>query len=434
MKDIKTYYIHTYGCVMNYSDSDRIRYVLNNIKMEEVDDPLSADLVILNSCSVRKQAEDKIGGWFTRFQKHKKEIPLVILTGCMAVRKQRGNQAWFEKYPAHLKKKYPWISFFVDIQDIQRIPELLGKNSSEMYASYLDILPPADGKVVANIPISTGCNFFCSYCIVPFSRGQVMDRSFKDILNEVELSIKFGAKLITLIGQNVNSWKGIDGQKKLDFADLLNAVSNLEGDFWINFLSSNPMDFSERMIKVISESNKIMKWINLAVQSGSDDVLQRMNRRYSVMEYIQLVDNIKRYIPDIRLTTDMIVGFPGETESDFEKSKELVTKVGFDMVYLGKYSPRKGSLSFKMEDNVTQKVKKEREIVIRDLVNEIRDTHHFEFVGKEIIALVTGGRKALSFYNHEIIIDKVVPEEKIGSFISVKVVGSSLSGLVAKAS
>jgi tRNA-2-methylthio-N6-dimethylallyladenosine synthase len=148
---------------------------------------------------------------------------------------------------------------------------------------------------------------------------------------------------------------------------------------------------------------------------------------------MQLVSDIKRYIPDIRLTTDMIVGFPGEREEDFEKSKNLVKDVGFDMVYLGKYSPRKGSLSFKMDDVVPQKVKKEREIIIRDLVNEIRDKHHSEFIGKEIKVLVVGGRKALSFYNHEIILDKILPLDRIGTFISVKVVGSSLSGLVAKA-
>jgi tRNA-2-methylthio-N6-dimethylallyladenosine synthase len=427
MKELKTYCIKTYGCAMNYADSDRIRHVLNSVGLKEDESYKKADLIILNSCSVRKQAEDKIGGWYTKIEKENLSDKIFILTGCMAT---RHNDV---KYRVRLKKKHPWIHHIIDIKDISKIPSILCIGESDSVAeNYLNIIPASKSKVVINIPISTGCNFFCSYCIVPFSRGDLFHREYTDILDEVKFHIANGVKLITLVAQNVNSWEGMREGKKISFSELLEDIADLSGEFWITFVSSNPMDFSDKMIKTISTNEKIMRWINIAVQSGSDDVLKRMNRRYSVEEFKKLINQIKKEIPDIRLTTDVIVGFPGEKEDDFKKTSNLVKELKFQMAYIGKYSARQGALSAKFEDDVPIDEKKRRENELKKIVNDMRLKFHKEFVVKEIKVLMIGARRGLSYYYNEILLEEPVDEKRIGTFITVSVTKCTLSGLIAK--
>ncbi len=427
MKDFKTYYIKTYGCAMNYADSDRIRNVLNSVGLHEEESYKGADLVILNSCSVRKQAEDKIGGWYTRIQKENLSKKIFLLTGCMAT---RHNDA---KYREKLKKKNPWIEYIVDIKDVSKIPHILGIGEADpVVENYLDIVPVSKDKNVANVPISTGCNFFCSYCVVPFARGELSHREYDDILEEVKFHIANGVKLITLVAQNVNSWKGIREGEEIAFGELLEDIADLPGEFWLAFVSSNPMDFSDKMIDVISSREKIMKWINIAVQSGSEDILKKMNRRYFVTEFKELICKIRGEISDIRLTTDVIVGFPGEKEKDFEKTCELIKELEFQMVYIGKYSPRQGTLSAKFEDDVPIDEKKRRENKLKKTVNEMRLESHKKLVGKKIKVLMIGARRGLSYYYHEILLEEPVDEKKVGTFITVLVTKATLSGLIAK--
>jgi tRNA-2-methylthio-N6-dimethylallyladenosine synthase len=434
MKVSKRYYIKTYGCAMNYADSERIRRVLNDSGLTETYKAVDADIIILTSCSIRKQAEDKIGGWYNKARKSNFKDKVFVLTGCMAVRHDRKDEGKGKKYGEKLKTKYNWIDHVVDIVDIANLPKILGlKKKTELQTSdYLNILPNADGKVTSHVPISTGCDFFCSYCIVPFARGKLLQRNYEDILKEVRLNISYGVKLISLVAQNVNSWVGLKDGKKVGFADLLNDVCKIEGDFWITFVSSNPMDFSQEMIDAISKNPKIMRWINIAVQSGSDEILQKMNRRYSVREFEDLIKNIQRKVPDIRLTTDIIVGFPGETEEDFEKTVALERKLKFQMLYIGKYSSRPGAASAKFEDDIPLKEKKRREEILKDECNKVRKDAHKKLVGTKMRVLIVSCNKAISYFYHEVLLESSVEKNRVGTFVDVLITDSAVSGLVAK--
>jgi tRNA-2-methylthio-N6-dimethylallyladenosine synthase len=416
---------------MNYADSDRIRMILNSSGLNEVKNFVDADLIVLNSCSVRKQAEDKIAGWGIKRKKLKKKF---LLTGCMAVRHDRKEGGLLGKHTRYINRKYPWLDYVVDITEIEKIPEILGlkKNIKVFQKDYLNILPQYTSNIIANIPISTGCDFFCSYCIVPFSRGKLLQREYSEIIREVNLSLENGVKLICLVAQNVNSWIGMKDGKKIGFAELLEDIAKIEGDFWITFVSSNPMDFSEKVIQVISANPKIMRWINIALQSGSDDVLKRMNRRYTKSEFEDLMSRIKKDIPDARLTTDIIVGFPGESESDFQKTVDIIKKIEFEMLYIGKYSPRKLAASSLLEDDVPLIEKKRREEILKVELNKMRDIFHKDLIGKKMKILVTGGRRGLSYFYHEVLFEENVKKEAIGTFVDAIVTKSSLSGLVAK--
>ncbi len=424
---------------MNYSDSDRVRYILNAVGLSETKDYKKADLIVLNSCSVRKQAEDKIAGWGIKGRGLDAKI---VLTGCMAVRKRGGfdkevgkekkkikrKETGEEKYLKFLKERFPWINYILDIQDICDLPKILGLASLEdSFDSYLDIKPNSSIKYISNIPISTGCNFFCSYCIVPFSRGELFHRNYDEILNEVELNIKNGVKLICLVAQNVNSWTG---DEKKNFSDLLNGVCALEGDFWVTFVSSNPMDFTDDMISSVSKNSKIMKWLNIALQSGSDDVLKRMNRGYTVSDFENLVSRIRKEIPDIRLTTDIIVGFPGESEDDFKGTLDLIKRLKFEMLYIGKYSPREGTVSSSFDDNVDFSLKKDRENELKRVLNNQRAIFHNDWVGKNISVLVLGGSRGLSYFYHEVIFNETLDKKYFGTFVDCRVLDFSLSGLI----
>jgi len=433
MTKAKKYFIKTYGCLINYADSEKVKHILDSTGWLESPSEECADLIVINSCSVRQQAEDKVLGLGQIYKKRKKPPKQkILLTGCMAMRHDRGTKV--KNYEKRLRTKMPWVDYVVDIRDIGGLPDILGEERSQHDSSlcdYHNMSSVNENSVHGLFPISTGCNNFCSYCIVPYARGELVNYEMSKIVNEVSSFIQSGGKLVTLLGQNVNSWKSADGKYK--FHDLLGQIARVPGDFWINFLSSNPMDFTSELAEFICDEPKIQKWFNLAIQSGSDKILKKMNRKYSVEEYVEIANYLKKHCPELRLTTDIIVGFPGETEEDFNETLRLVKTLEFDMLYVGKYSPRPGTVAAKrFVDDVSRQQKVKREKELKKILNEMRLNHHKKLIGEKVRVLITGKDSGVSYQNHDVKFEKTVNKAKIGSFIDATVVEGSKSGLACR--
>ncbi len=354
------YHIITFGCQMNKSDSERIAAVLEKKGYKPVSNVNEADLIMVNMCSVRQSAVDRIYGLIPKFQKLKitlrqaqgdgepRRTIKTVLTGCIL--------------------KQDKIKFRKRFDEIWEI-----KN-------YTNTLPKCRNKFLAFVPISNGCNNFCSYCVVPYARGPLICRPHKEILKEVKDVVKKeanpirkttsnGAMEIWLLGQNVNDYQS-PTNLKINFAKLLRMVNDIPGDFQIRFMSPHPADFTDELIDTIVKSKKVAKYINLPVQSGDNKILKRMNRPYTVEQYKNLVKKIREKIPDINLTTDVIVGFPGETKKQFENTVKLFKEIKFNLAYIAKYSPRPGTAAFKMKDNIPLEEKKRREKILRKIINK----------------------------------------------------------------
>ena len=315
-------------------------------KHQEVFSPLRAEVVIINSCIVRQSAENRVYGLINNLQK-RKNPPKIILTGCLA--------GWAKRNPQNLRLLRKRIGKKVKI-----IP-------TEKLASF-KVSPQREKKTSALVPISNGCNHFCTYCIVPYARGTEKDRPAREIIKEIECLVKNGYQEITLLGQNVNSY--FDAQKKIDFPQLLEIIAGIKGVKKINFLSPNPADFSEKLIAVIQKNPLISRTIHLPLQSGDDEILKKMNRGYTAHQYLTLVKKIKKAVPEVEFTTDIIVGFPGETKKQFQNTVDLCRKVGFKKAFIARYSPRPGTVAAQMEDNVSPQEKKRRWQVLDQLINQ----------------------------------------------------------------
>ncbi len=329
---MKNFFVRTFGCAQNVADSQRIRakYLMDGYR--EVDNYKEADVIIINSCIVRESAENRVYGLIDNIRKSNSPAggKKIIVTGCLA----------------GISKKIKGVD---EVMPIDKI-------------SY-DIKPIREDQETALIPISFGCNNFCSYCIVPYARGRERSRSEKEILAEVDEVMANGYKKVLLIGQNVNSWN------KDKFYQLLEKVAQKDLEK-ISFVSSNPWDFSDKLIEVIGKYPNIDRLIHLPLQSGDDEILKKMNRRYTSQEYLDLVKKIKDKVEGVRFSTDIIIGFPTETEKQFQNTVEVCKKVGYEIAYVNKYSPRRGTVSAKMyPDDIPQKVKKERWRVLDELVN-----------------------------------------------------------------
>jgi len=334
------YHIITFGCQMNKADSEKIARVLENKGYKPASKINEADLIVVNMCSVRQSAVDRVYGLIPKFQKlqttnYKLQT---ILTGCILKKDKKKLAKLFDE--------------IVDIKDLIK-----------------DTKPKYSNKVSALVPIMTGCNNFCSYCVVPFTRGREVSRPPEEIICEVKKLVKHGYKEIWLLGQNVNSY-GIDRRSTqistqinadINFAKLLRMINDIPGKFRIRFTSSHPKDFSDDLIKAMAECKKVAKYLNLPVQSGDDKILKKMNRSYTVKQYKNLVKRIRKKIPDINLSTDVIVGFPGETKKQFENTVKLFKEIKYDIAYINKYSPRSGTAAAKLKDNVSIQEKKRRE-------------------------------------------------------------------------
>ncbi len=403
MKKQTTFFIKTYGCQMNERDSDSAAALLMEHGFLPASDEYTADVVILNTCSVRDQAERKAIGKLGIMKRSKAERPHMIfgLMGCMA--QSRGDE---------LLKKIPHLDFVIGTDQIHSIPDAV-QSVLDGSARKLDLrersgadtpgidkhrLDQSPAPYQAFISIMRGCDRYCSYCIVPYVRGHERSRSAEGIIAEAKELVSCGVKEIMLLGQNVAAF-GLDQhaphlpEDLSPFADLLTELAKIEGLERIRFTSPHPAYFNRKLIETIAREKKICKAIHLPLQSGSDPVLKRMNRPYNAAQYKKIVDDLKALVPEITFSTDVIVGFPGETDADFELTRQMMNSVAFDNAFIFKYSPRKGTVSAKMEDDVPQSVKEERnQSLLKDL-EERQCVKNAACVGTEQILMLEGPSK-----------------------------------------
>ena len=367
------FFIKTFGCIQNTADSERIKAFYWNKGFIETNSWRDSDLVIINTCIIRESAENRVYGLINEIDKQnlspdkpesllnkERSLIKIIVTGCLSGLAHKDKTG---KKLSQLKRDFPAVSEFLPIEKISfEIEPLRGKGE------------------MALIPISFGCSNFCSYCIVPFAKGPEISRKIEDVLSDIDKAIRDGFKQVMLIGQNVNSY-GNDfneatlvsmGKKRFKslFPKLLEEVSRKDLEK-ISFVSSNPWDFSDELIETIAKNSNIDRLLHLPFQAGDDEVLKNMNRGYTSKEYLELVEKIRSKISDVRFSTDIIIGFPGEDEKAFENTVELCKKANFEIAYINKYSPRKGTVSAKIyKDEIPMKEKKRRWVILNDLINK----------------------------------------------------------------
>lgn len=387
-------FVMTFGCQQNEADSEKIAGMAESMGYEIISSPENAYLIVVNTCAIREHAELKALSTIGQYKHIKQKNPELVIAvcGCMVTQEHRVND---------IKFKYPYVDFVFSTSAIHRLPELLstklvrGKRlycTDEDYsvAEGLPIRRESDYR--AWVSIMYGCNNFCTYCIVPYVRGRERSRRKEDIIAEVRQLVAEGYKDITLLGQNVNSY-GKDMGFDYDFADLLDELAKIEGDYVLHFMTSHPKDATKKLVDVIANNERIAKQFHLPLQSGSNRILKAMNRHYQMDRYLDIVDYMKEKIPDIVITTDIIVGFPGETEEDFEGTLNALNRVRYDMIYSFIYSPRKGTPAAEMPDQVPQDVQSERFRRLLDLQNEIAYEINQKYLGKTIRVLCDGRSK-----------------------------------------
>ena len=357
-----TYNIWTIGCQMNKADSERLGSALDQMSLSPVESPEKADVVIVNSCVVRKSAEDKVAGMWNRLNGSKKSNPdqVIALMGCMVGPRQE-----------NLQKQFPYVDVFMRPQDYDPLLQLIGLKTGIDPDGCVGDLTATPG-VTAFIPIIHGCDKFCSFCIIPYRRGREVSRTINDIVRETGFLVERGVKEVTLLGQNVDSY-GHDFDKKTDLADLLIALNDVHKLKRIRFLTSHPNDMSDRIIDTVAQLDKVCEHFNLPFQAGDNLVLERMRRGYTNKQYRVLVDKIRDRIPTVSMSTDLIVGFSGETNQQFEKSVEMIRDIKFDKVHSASYSVREGTIASRtMPDDVPFADKKSRLKAIDDLQKDIQ--------------------------------------------------------------
>lgn len=385
-----TYYITTLGCQMNAHDSEKIKGILEEIGYTEAEQEEKADFIIYNTCCVRENAELKVYGRIGYLKNVKKKNPnmLIALCGCMMQ-----QDVVIQK----LKKSFRYIDIVFGTHNLYKLAELietrLETNDTifdiwEEHKEIVEDLPSIrKHSFKASVNIMYGCNNFCSYCIVPYVRGRERSREVEDIIDEIKNLAADGVIEIMLLGQNVNSY-GLGLDKHITFADLLKEIEKIEEIKRIRFMTSHPKDLSDELIEVMANSKKICNHLHLPFQSGSTNILEKMNRKYTKEKYLNLVDKIKKACPNIALSTDIIVGFPGETEEDFKNTLEVVEKVGYNLAYTFIYSKRTGTPAAVMEDQIPEEVAKERFNRLLDLVNSISYKKSIEHIGNTYDALI----------------------------------------------
>ena len=386
------YSIYTMGCQLNENDSEKISGMLEEMGYSKTEDLSISDLVIFNTCCVRENAEDKLFGKIGEMKKQKeKNNTIIAIGGCMMQEEHIVEQ---------LHKSYPFVDIIFGTHTLHKLPEDIYKILVKR--KRIDDIMDIDGEVYEGLPIKRnddikasvtimyGCNNFCSYCIVPYVRGRERSRKPEDILNEIKELAKEGYKEITLLGQNVNSYDGGNGYK---FSDLLYDVNKIEGIQRIRFVSPHPKDFTDDVIQAIATCNKICKIVHLPLQSGSSNVLKVMNRKYTKEQYLELAKKMQEQIPGIVFSTDIIVGFPGETEEDFEDTLDVVRKIKFEQVYMFIYSRRVGTPADKMENQIPDEIKHKRFDKLKELVESQIEDNNKKYVGTIQKVLVEGKSK-----------------------------------------
>ena len=340
------YYTWTVGCQMNKADTERLESALSQMGFLATTTASDADVIVLNSCVVRQSAEDKVVGTITSLKPLKKAKPTTVLAvmGCMVGPNQQSQ----------LQKTFPYVDVFMQPQQYKPLLDLLGNKLDMDWEGCVGTLAPINPEVTTYVPIIHGCDEMCSFCIIPYKRGREVSRTIDDIVNEIEHLVLRGVREVTLLGQTVDAY-GNDFQNKTDLADLLEAVNEISGIDRIRFLTSHPNYMSKRIIDAVASLPKVCEHINIPIQAGSDRILEQMRRPYTVQKYLSIIDTIRSTIPSVSLSTDIIVGFPGETREDFEGTLDVLKKVGFDKVHTAAYSPRPGTIaSRKFPDDVSK--------------------------------------------------------------------------------
>ena len=420
-------FVFTLGCQQNEADSERIMGILCDLGYTPTENEEEADFLLVNTCAIREHAEKRALSIIGRFKHYKAKNPNIVIgvCGCMTAQPHRSEQ---------IKHSYPYVDFAFGTSQLHLLPELInnaldgGKrrflldSEKPQIAEGIDVARQSNYK--AWVSIMYGCNNFCTYCIVPYVRGRERSRNMEDILAEVRCLAEKGYHDITLLGQNVNSY-GKDLEGKPTIADLLNEISKIDGDFMIHLMTSHPRDASSEMIDALANSSHLTKHFHLPLQSGSDNVLKRMNRHYDKARYLSIVDELRAKIKDVTFTTDIIVGFPGETEEDFLETVEIVKKVRFDSIFSFIYSPRKGTPAAEMEQ-VPDEIKHERYDRLCNIQNEIANEINQQCVGKVLRVLVDGKSKNnAGVYTSRTEGNKIVhfqcDRDYTGTFVNVKI-------------
>ena len=398
------YYILTMGCQLNENDSEKLCGMLEKMNYTRTEEMSNADLVLFNTCCVRENAEEKLFGKVGEVKKQKENNGTIIaIGGCMMQEEHIVNK---------LKQSYPYVDIIFGTHTLHKFPKDLYQalEENKKIRDIVDI----DGEIIEGLPISrndnikasvtimNGCNNFCTYCIVPYVRGRERSRSPKDIIEEVRLLASEGYKEITLLGQNVNSYLRVEREKNIEFeeyegvnsfATLLRAVNKIDGIERIRFVSPHPKDFTDDVIDAIRDCEKVSKIVHLPLQSGSTNVLKLMNRKYTKEQYLNLVDKMKNRIPNVKFSTDIIVGFPGETEEDFEDTLDVVNKVCFEQVFMFIYSRRVGTPGDRMENQIPEEIKHKRFDRLKELVESQIKENNDKYIGTKQKVLVEGTSK-----------------------------------------
>ncbi|MDX9913443.1 MAG: tRNA (N6-isopentenyl adenosine(37)-C2)-methylthiotransferase MiaB [Candidatus Moranbacteria bacterium] len=455
------YYIKTFGCQMNFSDSERLASFLDSLGLEplliKADTDLSskalteADLVIFNSCGVRKMPEDRAFGQIHNLRKNNPNIK-IALTGCIAQRKDVQQV---------LKNK---VDLFFSIKNIKLLENFVIENyfknlklkiknspSNQEKIAYLSINPKYTNTFSANVPIMTGCNNFCTYCVVPYARGRETSRPVAEIIEEIKSLVKNGYKEITLLGQNVNSYRGelkikneklkISGSQTLNFSDLLRKINEIPGDFWIRFITSHPKDMDDVLIDTVTKLEKVCESVHLPIQSGNNKILEKMNRKYTLQHYLDLTEKIKQSFKKNKpatifsLSSDIIVGFPGETKKQLEDSALIMKKVKYDMVYFGQFSPRPETVAWKMKDNVSKVEKERREKYLNEILKKTALANNKKYLNKIFDILIESKKNGSYFGKTRTLKNVLVKTDKenlIGKIVKVQITKISTWNLEGK--
>ncbi|MBQ8681425.1 MAG: tRNA (N6-isopentenyl adenosine(37)-C2)-methylthiotransferase MiaB [Bacilli bacterium] len=422
----KYYCIYTYGCQMNVHDSENISAIMEDMSYTKCDDMDQADVIILNTCAIRENAHNKVMGMLGRV-KHLRETKNDIITifcGCMAQE---------ETIAKELKDKYSWVDIVMGTHNIHKLPEYLEKaintkkQDIEVFSIegevYEGIPVKRDSKYKAWVNIMYGCDKFCTYCIVPYTRGKQRSRKPEDIINEVKELVQEGYQEVTLLGQNVNAY-GKDLNIDYTMANLLEDVAKTNISR-VRFVTSHPWDFTLDMIEIIAKYDNIMPYIHLPLQSGSSKILKKMGRRYTKEEYKKLFYQIKEMIPNCSITTDIIVGFPGETEEDFHDTIDLVNELKYDLAYTFIYSPREGTPASVMEDNTSLEEKKQRLATLNELINKYALFNNQKYLHKTVPVLIEGpsdkDNKLMGYTDTMKLVNIKADEKYLGKIVNVKI-------------
>ena len=430
---MKTYYIETYGCQMNVADSELVAGLLKKSGYKETKSEIDASAIFLNTCAIREHAEDKIHSRLGTLRKLKKERPdiLIGILGCMA-----------QHVKDDILHNKSYVDFVLGPDSYRRLPDLLKRQEYtrdsivdtrlSRFEVYEDLFPSRKEGINAWVSIMRGCDKFCTFCIVPFTRGRERSRNLTSIIKEVKQAVNLGFLEITLLGQNVNSYQS----NKIRFPELLDSVSQIKGVKRIRFTSPHPKDIDDQMLFIMRDKSNICNSVHLPLQAGSDRILKRMNRTYTKSEFISLAKRIRNVLPDCSLSTDIIAGFPGETDKDFEETLDVMEQIKFDSAFTFKYSQRPGTKATEYSDHVHKKVKDKRLQELIDVQQRHTLKRNQETIGKRVKVLVEkNSKKSKNFWagrtdnNKWVLFPK--EETQIGDFVNVRIVdarGISLFG------